>query len=242
MPQYPVAKQFCLTICTVKCGLVSEWVTRPNLNFFINEILNFRTAVIFQNFHLFIKKNATNLFFSVLSATYSPFRALKRMFASSLQSKRTLFHKIPCKFLVQQNAFFCGFVHFWRTKWVTLNFAIWTNTRFLNNVFDVPAQNLVQCKTYCFKIRQSWNRRAERVLRKVKKLVQSRDRANMKSVLAQSCNINLERCHYVPALLKQHNVVLRLVWKLWKDQIKTASTTPLNQWFHQTWIFGPSHV
>ena len=55
MPHYPVIKQFCFTLRTVKCGIVSEWVIRANPNFFINEILNFGTAVPLQTFHLFMQ-------------------------------------------------------------------------------------------------------------------------------------------------------------------------------------------
>ena len=62
MPQIPVTKQFCLTLCTMKCGRVSEWVTWANPVFFINEISNFGTSVIFQIFHLFNQKIAKNLF------------------------------------------------------------------------------------------------------------------------------------------------------------------------------------
>ena len=55
MPHCLDTKQFCFTLCTVKCGRVSEWVIRTIPNFFIHEILNFETAVIFQTFHLFIQ-------------------------------------------------------------------------------------------------------------------------------------------------------------------------------------------
>ena len=41
-------------LCPMKCSFLSEWVTGATLHFFINEILNFGTAVIFQTFHLSI--------------------------------------------------------------------------------------------------------------------------------------------------------------------------------------------
>ena len=63
MPQYPVTKQFCFTFCTVERAFVSEWVTQASTHFFINVILNFGTAVMFQIFHLFIQKIAKNLAF-----------------------------------------------------------------------------------------------------------------------------------------------------------------------------------
>ena len=53
MVHYTVTKQFYLAICTVKCGLVSEWVTRAN-HYFFKEILKFGTAMISQVFHFFI--------------------------------------------------------------------------------------------------------------------------------------------------------------------------------------------
>ena len=43
---------------------------------------------------------------------YLPFTDLGKMFESSLESKRPLFHTIPCKFLVHQNACFVGLCFF----------------------------------------------------------------------------------------------------------------------------------
>ena len=63
MPHYTVTKQIYFTLCTVKCGLVSELVIQSKTIFVINEILNFGTAVVFQIFHPFIQKNAKNLAF-----------------------------------------------------------------------------------------------------------------------------------------------------------------------------------
>ena len=48
-------------------------------------------------------------------------------------------------------------------------------------------------------------------LRQGKRVFQSRDRANMNLVLAQSCNSNQDLSHYVPGLLQQHHIVLRVV-------------------------------
>ena len=55
MVLHPVSKEFYLAVCAVEYGLVSEWVTQANPIFFINEILNFETAVIFQICHLNIE-------------------------------------------------------------------------------------------------------------------------------------------------------------------------------------------
>ena len=63
---------------------VSDWITRVNPQFFIKEILNIWTAMIFRIFRIFIQQIAKSLVFFVPSARYSPFAALERMFASSL--------------------------------------------------------------------------------------------------------------------------------------------------------------
>ena len=46
MLYYPVNKQFCLALSAVKDSLLSQWVTRANPIFFINEISNFGSAMI----------------------------------------------------------------------------------------------------------------------------------------------------------------------------------------------------
>ena len=137
-----------------------------------------------------------------------------------------------CAIFLCTKTLFCGFVLLWRTKWVFLNFVVNKNSQFLKNVFYLPGQYLVQCKTYYFKCLQNWNWRAEIVLREDKRIVQSRDRANMNLVLAQSCNSNLD---HVPSLRQHHHVVLcaysvnTLKWGF-----KTPGTSPQSQWFHQT--------
>ena len=45
----------------------------------------------------------------------------------------------------------------------------------------------------------------EKVLRKGKRVFQSRDQAEMNLVLVQSCNSSRDLCHCVPALLQQHH-------------------------------------
>ena len=59
----------------------------------------------------------------------------------------------------------------------------------------------------------------------------------MNLVFIQSCNSNRVFYHYVHALLQQHHVVLRVVKKLWNDEINTPRTSPHNQWFHQIFNF-----
>ena len=58
---YPVIKQLWLALCTLKFDLVSEWVSRTSRHFFIKEILNFGTAMLFQVFQLFMHSTA-NIF------------------------------------------------------------------------------------------------------------------------------------------------------------------------------------
>ena len=100
----------------------------------------------------------------------------------------------------------------------------------------------MQWKTCCFRSRQSWIWNAERILRKDKGVVLSRDQANMTLVFVHSCNSCLGLCHYVPALLEQHHVVLRVVWILWNDYIRTPKMSPHNQLFYQISIFGSFHI
>ena len=90
----------------MKCCLVSEWVTNPF--FFINEILNYGTAMIFQFSSSIPNKLPRILQFSVPFSKYSPFTSLGRMLRSSLYLKRPLFHTNSCKFLVHQTACFVG--------------------------------------------------------------------------------------------------------------------------------------
>ena len=124
MPHYPVTKQFCFTLCIVKCGLVSERVTRANSNFFINEILNFRTVVIFQLFHLLIQQIAMNIaFFCSFCKIVIFYSSRKNVWKLTVTQTST----VPQKFLQDSCAptrLFWGFVLFWGTKRVSLNFAL----------------------------------------------------------------------------------------------------------------------
>ena len=51
----------------------------------------------------------------------------------------------------------------------------------------------------------------DRVSRKAKKVLQSRDQANMNFVLAQSYSSNLDLYHYVIEMLQQNHVALHAV-------------------------------
>ena len=135
MPHYPITKQFCLTLCTLKCGFVSEWVTCANSNFFINEILNFGTVVIFQIFQLFIQQIANNLaFFCSFCKIFTFYSSRNNVWKLTLIQTSSVPHmsmQVSCA----PKGLLCGFVLISRTKSVSLNFAIKKNSQFLINVF-----------------------------------------------------------------------------------------------------------
>ena len=72
----------------------------------------------------------------------------------------------------------------------------------------------------------------ERILRKSEKIVQSRDQANVGLVIVESLNCSQDLGHYMPLLLQQHHLVMRIVEMLWNDK-KIVRMCPYNQWFHQ---------
>ena len=106
-------KQFCLTLCIVKCGLVSEWVTGANPNFFINEILILGTAVVF---HLSIQQIAKNLaLFCFFCKVFTLYRSRKNLWKLTVIQTSTVPDNsvhVSCA----PKCLFCGFVLFWRTN------------------------------------------------------------------------------------------------------------------------------
>ena len=74
----------------------------------------------------------------------------------------------------------------------------------------LPAQYLVQCQTFCFKNWQNWNWKAERILRKRKKIVQTCDQAHMGFVYVQTSNSNQRLQNYLIVMLQQLQVVLHV--------------------------------
>ena len=62
----PITKHFCLSLCTVKCRLLSEWITRANPNFIVcfSKISNYGTAMLIQVFLFFTHQFDKNLTFS----------------------------------------------------------------------------------------------------------------------------------------------------------------------------------
>ena len=108
----PVAKQCCSALCVVKCGLVSDWVTRANPRFFIHEMLNFEAATANHVSHYLSFQRVRTFDFSANFAEKSNYTSLGGMFGSPLQSKPPMFHRVPCKYLAQQTAWFVRFYFF----------------------------------------------------------------------------------------------------------------------------------
>ena len=124
-------QKICLSLRTVKCVLMSEWVTRTIPNFFIDNILNFRTAMIFQVFSLFHIKLPKSLHFLFL------FKNIHLLLQWERCSEVYCNQNVQCSTQVSctPNCLLCRFVFFWRAKWVLLNFTISKNSQLLNNVF-----------------------------------------------------------------------------------------------------------
>ena len=81
MPPCPVTKHVCLSLSTVKCGFVSELVTRANAKQ-INEKSNFGIAMFFHVFTSFPTKLPRFLRFSVPFPEFVAFALLGRMLGS----------------------------------------------------------------------------------------------------------------------------------------------------------------
>ena len=124
MLHYPFTKQFCLALCTVKCGLACERVTRTNPHFFINEILNFGTANIIQVFHPSTQITAKDFAFSCsFWKTFSLYITGKNVGKLTVIQTSTVPHK-SVQICFRPNCSLCLFKIFWRAKCVSVNFVI----------------------------------------------------------------------------------------------------------------------
>ena len=116
MLHYPFTKQFCLALCIVKCGLACECVTRTNPHFFINEILNFRTANIIQVFHPSTQITAKVFaFFCSFCKKFSLHITGKNVGKLTVIQTSTVPHN-SVQICCEPNCFLCLFKLFWRAN------------------------------------------------------------------------------------------------------------------------------
>ena len=110
MLHYPITKQFCFGLCTVKCDLESEGVTRANPSFFKNETLNLGQPWS-TTFAPLYRMNWRNSWFFFAFAKQSPFTSLRKMLESTLLSKFTV-PNISIQVSSTPNCLLFGFVFF----------------------------------------------------------------------------------------------------------------------------------
>ena len=128
----PVTKLFCWELRTVKCPLVSEWVTRANpfsiIFFRVKKISNGGAAMVLEVLRLLIQQTAEIFaFFCSLCKNFNLYisgKIVGKLFA--IQTSTKIYCTPKC--------LFCGFVLFLRTKWVSLNFLLIKNSQLLINV------------------------------------------------------------------------------------------------------------
>ena len=147
---------------------------------------------------------------SVTSAMYSAFSALGRCFAFLLFSDRPLFHTLPYKFLVHQNACFLGLYFFGGRKEYP-----WTlpSIKSPNSLLTFLSASSI-CSTMQDILLQ---KSAELKIESRRSFTQSQKSSPVtwpsehEFGPPQSSSSSLDLCHYVHALLQQHHLVLRVV-------------------------------
>ena len=172
MLHYTVIQNLCFELCTVKCGLVSDWVTRSNPNFFIgfSKISIFPAAIIIQVFHFFILEIAKNLAnFCSCCNVFTLYISGKNVGILTVIQTSTVPHN-SCKFLVHQYACFVSFSYSRRRNkypWTFPSVEIPTSLKTFitasstcSVMEDIPLQKLAE----------RW--KAERFLRQGKRVVQ----------------------------------------------------------------------
>ena len=180
----PVNKGFCLALCPMKCSFVSKWVTRAN-PFFSNALGFTSTWILVQPWS---SKFSTCLFDGLLT---------KLLFLFFSQCIHPVFFKSKCLAVDCSPDIHCS-KRFPRTILYTKMPVLWVcifleeklsipehsfqqQSHLSKKLCYLPAQNLTQSKqskTHFFE-RQKWDWKAERVIRKGKSVVQSRDQANI---------------------------------------------------------------
>ena len=123
-------------------------------------------------------------------------------------SKYPLLPTVLSKVLLQQKKLFCGFGFFGGQK--KYPWAFPSVKPLAKNNFRLPVQDLVQCKKCCFTEGQPWKWTLEGVLRKDRRVVQSRDQANMCLVIVEIRNSNLVLGQYALILLQYHPITLHI--------------------------------
>ena len=116
----PLTKQLCIALCTMECGLASEWITRAHPHFY---------QLFFQDLEHWDSLDLPN-FPSLYPKTCQEPCLLQNIHPLQLQEECLLAYCNPnihcstqfcARFLVQQNACFVNLYLFRRTKWVALN-------------------------------------------------------------------------------------------------------------------------
>ena len=135
----PVTEQFCPALCTVKCDLVSELVTRTNPNFFvcfrINKFSNFEAVMIIQVFLLLIQDFATNLSFCRTFCKISTVYLSAKNDGKLTVVQRSTVLLNAMQIFRSSKCLFCALVLFKRTNWVSSTAASIKNSQLLKNVF-----------------------------------------------------------------------------------------------------------
>ena len=195
---FPVTKIFSL-LCTVNSSLVSKRVTWAKsyfvICFTINMILSFGQPLSSKGSTFLSKKlPRTFLFLSTLQIN-CPFHLWEKHW------------EVHCKINIHcSRQFGANFLYTKVSLWVFIFLGglivyPWTfpliRTPNILLLLISTRQNLVQCKTYGFRNRQKLKQKAEKLLRKCKKVLQSRNQANIILVLVQSCSSNYGPYHYV---------------------------------------------
>ena len=130
MVLYPVAKRVFFPLCTKKFDLVSESVTRRNLWFVIDEILNFRRVVFIQVFRLLNNQLAKILLFSCSFCNLFTLEISGKNVGQPTVSQRSSIPGNSVQVDTTPKRLLCGFVLFWNTKRVSRNTSI--NENFYN--------------------------------------------------------------------------------------------------------------
>ena len=130
-----ISKYQTILPCTLQSELLSSvWVTRASPRFFNSKIVNFGTAMIFQNFHLFVQWIAKNLaFFCSCCEAFTLYISRKKVCNLTVFQVSTVQHN-SVQVSRTPKCLLCRLRLLWRTKSVSLNFAFNKKSKLLQNV------------------------------------------------------------------------------------------------------------